>query len=314
MVAHTDQDLYIRTLLITHMAIGVSTVIEKVDYTEYSNKQLLLIPAIAIVLSLIVIGGWFMMTGFPVILGVEFIGGTELRVSPGDSMESPYTELSENTFSVEPDSVQSVPAENDYIVTFRGEDMDVSDAESQAEENGFTINSSSNISASFGSDSQQLALYGLLFAFGGMAIVVFGLFRTFIPSVTVIASAFTVLIVPVAMMNIVGIEMTFGTVAALLMLLGYSVDSDMLLNEYVVKRRGEFYESVYSAMDTGLTMTLTSFIAMSVMAISATIIGIPLLRDIGLIIAFGLAVDVINTYMMNVSILRWYRFNRGDFK
>jgi preprotein translocase subunit SecF len=64
-------------------------------------------------------------------------------------------------------------------------------------------------------------------------------------------------------------------------------------------------------MDTGITMTLTSILAMAVMAIISSFAGIPLLRDIGVIIVFGLIIDIMNTYMMNVTILRWYRFNKG---
>jgi preprotein translocase subunit SecF len=250
------------------------------------------------------------MTGAPVILGVEFVGGTELRVTP-DTQENAFQDLNSNVFSEQPNSVQSIPADGSYIITFRGDSMDVADATEQAESAGYTVQSSSTISASFGSGSQELALYGLLFAFLGMSVVVFGLFRSFIPSITVVASAFNVLVLPLAMMNLSGIELSFGTITALLMLLGYSVDSDMLLNDYVVKRGGEFYDAVYTAMDTGITMTLTSILAMAVMAIISSFAGIPLLRDIGVIIVFGLIIDIMNTYMMNVTILRWYRFNKG---
>ena len=39
-------------------------------------------------------------------------------------------------------------------------------------------------------------------------------------------------------MRVVGIELSLGTLAALLMLIGYSVDSDILLTNRVLKRRG----------------------------------------------------------------------------
>jgi len=48
---------------------------------------------------------------------------------------------------------------------------------------------------------------------------------------------------------------------------------------------------------------------MTTLAIVSAIFGVPVLFDISFIIAFGLAVDVLNTYMMNVSILRWYKFH-----
>jgi preprotein translocase subunit SecF len=92
------------------------------------------------------------------------------------------------------------------------------------------------------------------------------------------------------------------------MLIGYSVDSDILLNNHILRRSGEFYESTQEAMRTGVTMTLTSMSAMAVMALAATLVGIDLLAAIGTILVLGLATDLMNTYMLNLSLLRWYKF------
>ena len=108
--------------------------------------------------------------------------------------------------------------------------------------------------------------------------------------------------------NVFGIQLTLGSVAALLMIIGYSVDSDILLNNHVLRRSGGFYESAYRAMETGITMTLTSIAAMVVMTIVATAFGIGLLSSIGLILVFGLTTDLLNTYMLNMSLLRWWKF------
>jgi preprotein translocase subunit SecF len=59
-------------------------------------------------------------------------------------------------------------------------------------------------------------------------------------------------------------------------------------------------------MSTGITMTVTSISAMVVMFITATIFGIGLLAEMGFVLAVGLSMDLINTYLMNVSLLRWY--------
>jgi preprotein translocase subunit SecF len=107
-------------------------------------------------------------------------------------------------------------------------------------------------------------------------------------------------------MNVFGINLSLGTVAALLMLIGYSVDSDILLTNHVLRRSGNFAESVRRAMRTGVTMTITSLSAMAVMAIVATFFGIQLLSAIGTVLVFGLATDLVITYMFNVSLLRWY--------
>jgi preprotein translocase subunit SecF len=141
-----------------------------------------------------------------------------------------------------------------------------------------------------------------------MSVLVGLLFRTFIPSIAVILSAFSDIVIPVAVMNLLGMQLTLGVVAALLMLVGYSVDSDILLNNHILRRRGGFYESAYRARRTGVTMTLTSISAMVVMGGVSAFLAIPLLPAIGLILAVGLTADLMNTYLLNMSLLRYYKY------
>jgi preprotein translocase subunit SecF len=247
------------------------------------------------------------VTGAPVNLGIEFTGGTELRIDAQGVSEAEIAD----SFSQEPESVRLVPEDGTYIVTFQtaaGEAGDGTDFASEAREAGFTVRSSSTVSPTFGGDLQQEALIGLVVAFAGMAVLVFAMFRVFVPSVAVVVSAFSDIVIPLALMNLFGIKLSLGTIAALLMIIGYSVDSDILLNNHILRRSGDFYESTYRAMRTGVTMTLTSLSAMIVMTITATLFGIQLLAAIGTVLAFGLAADLMNTYMLNLSLLRWYKF------
>ena len=280
--------------------------VPEVDYTEYSNRQLLVVPLAVLALALLIIGGWYLLTGAPANYGLEFTGGTEVRIAM-DDVEDPDAAI-EEAFSAEPDTIRSIPGDDVYVVTFRAGVVDAGTIEDEVEAAGFELRGLDEVSESFGADTRQLAIAGVGIAFLGMAVLVFALFRTFVPSVAVVASAFSDIVIPIAMMNLLGIDLTLGTVAALLMLIGYSVDSDILLNNSVLRRTGDFYESVHRAMRTGVTMTITSIAAMTVMAIAATILGVDLLRDIGIILVVGLFADLMNTYLMNVTLLRWYKF------
>ena len=276
--------------------------IPDVDYTRYSNRQLIAIPLALLGLALVILIGNAIITGTsPVSLGVAFTGGTELRVQTADTQPQ-----IERTFDAETESIAPIRAEqNEYIVTLPPSDAD---PQSQAEAAGYEVISSQERAASFGADTQRQAFLGIGIAFVGMALLVFGLFRTFIPSIAVIASAFSDIVIPVALMSVLDISLTLGTVAALLMLIGYSVDSDLLLNNHILRRRGDFYESTYRAMQTGVTMTLTSIAAMTAMTITARVLGINLLPSVGLILVFGLITDLMNTYLLNVSLLRYYKY------
>ena len=286
-----------------------------VDYTEYSNRQLVAIPVALLAVALLVIGGWFVVTGAPANLGLEFVGGSELRIAspPGDNAEQQI----ESAFDTQPASIREIPRDGDYIVTFAQDTVDTAADESesrvlrqQAEAAGFTVESSNEVSPSFGGDTQRLALTGIVVSFIGMSVLVFAMFRSIAPSIAVIASAFSDVMIPLALMNLVGIQLTLGTVAALLMLIGYSVDSDILLNNNILRQSGDFYESTSRAMRTGVTMTLTSIAAMAVMSSLAAFFGIQIMASIGFVLVVGLLADLMNTYLLNVSLLRWY-VNRG---
>ena len=276
--------------------------VPEVDYTRYSNRQLAAVPLAVLAVALLILAGGWMATGTPVNLGIDFTGGTELQIEADATQEEIAA-----AFDEEPTSVQPIRGQTDeYVVTFQSTDL--AGLEGEAEDAGFDIISSGTISAGFGSETQSQAVFGIAIAFLGMSVLVALMFRTVVPSVAVVASAFSDLMIPLALMTLFDIQLTLGTVAALLMLIGYSVDSDILLNNHILKRRGDFYESTYRAMRTGVTMTTTAIIAMIVMTLVATIFGIPLLPAIGIVLVFGLLADLMNTYLLNVSLLRWYKY------
>jgi preprotein translocase subunit SecF len=152
---------------------------------------------------------------------------------------------------------------------------------------------------------QQLII-ALIFAFIFMSVVVFILFRTFVPSLAVILSAFADIFMTLIVVDILGIEMSSAGIVALLMLIGYSVDTDILLTTRLLKREeGELNNRIFGAFKTGITMTLTA----SVAVLSALLIVRSfslVLTQIFTIISIGLVFDIINTWVTNVSILKWY--------
>ena len=281
------------------------------DYDPYSNRQLMAIPLALLVLAVLIVGGATLLFGAPAPLGIEFTGGTELTVqttSDADEIRDAFDRDVEQIRSIE-------GQDNQYILTFRPDDA-AEDDDLQAEaEGGLAPDGDSDViqgvrefDATFAEQTQSLALLGLVVAFIGMSVLAFVLFRVFVPSVTIVVATFSNLMIPLAVMSLFRIELNLGTVAALLMLIGYSVDSDILLNNHVLRRCGSFYESASRAMDTGVTMSITSASAMAVMAIVAWFYGIDLLSSIGLILFIGICSDLMNKYTFNIALLRWYKF------
>jgi len=152
-------------------------------------------------------------------------------------------------------------------------------------------------------------MVALLFAFLLMAITVFIVFRVFIPSVTVILCAFIDIIATLAVIDILGIKLSTGGIAAFLMLIGYSVDTDILLTTRVLKRKeGSIFERMTGSMKTGLTMTLTTI---TVVLVGFIISPSFALKQIFLILLIGCLWDIVNTWLSNCALLYWYCKNKG---
>lgn len=289
------------------MATGLTEFLDNFVKT-HDNRQLLAFPLAILAVSLIILLGSFIYSGSPLILGMEFQGGTQISV---DTTDSPAT--LENLYSSYP--LTDVRQTGNRVIMQFGVMSD--EQQSQLEKDVMDRYSSvqiQQIGPTFGKDLQVQAIRALVISFIGMAIVVFLLFRTFVPSAAVILSAFSDIMIAAAFMRVAGVELSMGTLAALLMLIGYSVDSDILLTNRVIKRRGPVEEKVSRAMHTGITMTTTTLAALAVMYVVSTYFyliipsfsQITLLSQISIVLIAGLFADMMNTWLLNTGILRWY--------
>jgi preprotein translocase subunit SecF len=145
-----------------------------------------------------------------------------------------------------------------------------------------------------------------------MAIVIFLAFRTFVPAAAVVLSAFADMVMTAAAMNIIGIPLSLGTVAALLMLIGYSVDSDILLTNRVLKRQGKLNEKLTGAFTTGIIMTSTTLAATAALFIVSWFGSVQILMEISAVLLIGLVFDIMNTWLTNAGILKWYAMKGGS--
>lgn len=288
--------------------------VEDVDHSKYTNRQLLLVPVSIFLLILVVIGLTYATTGAPAHLGLDFTGGVEVQINSDNSLDQIENDFSNIEGVPSPENVRATTLGNSYIVTLPSlSDDELRTVENFVSSSEYEKESINQIQPTYGTSLLNQGVGAVIFAFVIMSIIVILLFRTFVPAMSVVLSAFSDMIIPLGVMNILSIKLTLATIPALLLLIGYSIDSDILLTRNVLKgRRGNFYENVKTAMETGITMTTTSMAAMLAMVIVSHLADITILRDIGIILFVGLGMDIINTYMMNVAILRWHVLGRKE--
>lgn len=147
----------------------------------------------------------------------------------------------------------------------------------------------------------QQAQLAIVVAFVFMAIVVFLLFRSLVPSSIVVLAAITDLVVTMAVTSVIGVKLSLPVIAALLTIIGYSVDTDILLTTEMLKGSGETSHKIRRAVKTGLTLTATALAALvSMYFISGSFV----LEEISLVLIIGLLVDMPATWFTNAGLLR----------
>jgi len=278
------------------------------DINRYTNLKMVAVPMAIFVISLAVIGMTYLSYGLPVKPGIDFTGGTSVTLSTNDTQAA--VEAYFAGFPLQP--VTHDVSSRIFLLTFTNMSADQNQALLAKINARYPDASVDYIDSSFGQTLQGQALIALLFSFLGMAVVVFIAFRTFIPSIAVVTCAFVDMVGTAAGMTLVGIPLTLPTTAALLMLIGYSVDSDILLTMRVLKRQGKLEDKLAGAFHTGIIMTSTTLAAVLSLWIVAGLGQIEIIRQMAAVLLIGLVLDIINTWITNATLLKWYAERRGS--
>ncbi|MFH1591558.1 MAG: protein translocase subunit SecF [archaeon] len=278
---------------------------------EDQYKILLLIPMLMLLAGIIQIGAQYATTGDIMQKDVSLKGGMTVTVPVAQgtdisAIESalqaafPEAGVSVRTISSLGESVGLI-IDADITHDYRKAFVTQVEATTGVAQGQFSVE---EIGSSLGDSFFRQAAIALLIAFVFMGLVVFLYFKSFVPSMAVILAAFSDIVVTLAIVNILGIKVSTAGIAAFLMLIGYSVDTDILLSTRMLKRtEGTLLQRMYDAIKTGLTLNFTTLVAVIIgMVVSKS----EVLIQIFTIIFIGLLVDMVNTWIQNVGIIRLY--------
>jgi preprotein translocase subunit SecF len=281
--------------------------IETTITTKY--KKLLIIPLLLLLVSLAILGIQFANKGYIIEKDVTLAGGVSATLILEDYNKENIQIILEENFPNSDISIRELSNLGTGANT--GIIIDISEITTKEltpilEENlEYSEISIQEIGPSLGASFFKEMLGAILFAFILMAITIFIIFRKLIPSLAVIFSAVLDLTVTLAIISMLGFKMSSAGIAAFLMVIGYSVDTDVLLTTRLLKRKelGPLYERLKGAFKTGMTMTLTTIGALTVGLIITNSI---IIQQMFAIILIALVVDIVSTWIMNTSMLMWY--------
>lgn len=266
-----------------------------------SYKPLIAIPVVITIIALLLIATMGLNQG------IELKGGTVAVIQLDKSVSQ--NELQSIISAGLPNQTVDVKSitNNQATVDIVG-DTDVVKLSSTLNGTG-TITSYKSVGAVLSQQAMTQIYYALAFAFIFMSITVFIIFRDVVPSLAVIFAALSDIIIAVGGMSLFGIPLSIASVGALLMLIGYSVDTDILLTTRILKRKeGTVTQRAIEAMKTGLTMAAAAIGSMVALYL-VVVFMIPAaqtLADIAAVLIIGLIADIMATWLMNLGILRWY--------
>ncbi|MEK6888580.1 MAG: protein translocase subunit SecF [Nanoarchaeota archaeon] len=286
------------------------------NWYDKSYKVLLFIPVALLVLSFIYLFMFYQDNGDFIRKDVSLTGGTSISLFDEnidkeqiiDALEQKFPDIGVRTIS---DIITG--KQIGLVIETKAEVEPVKVALQEAI--GYELNED-NSSIEFSGSSLSSGFYkqlrfALVLAFVLMAIVVFIIFRSFAPSIAVVFAAFSDIVMTIATVNLMGMDLSAAGIVALLMLIGYSVDTDILLTTRMLKgEESSLNARIFGALKTGMTMTLAA-IAAVVVSLLITYNVSEVLKQTFEIILIGLIFDIMNTWLTNASILKWYMEVKG---
>ncbi len=285
------------------------------DWYDKWYKTLLVIPIIVMILSLGYLAYFYSVNHDFVLKDTSLSGGTTVTLQGNLASEELESSLKSNFSDISIRRLTDITTGK--IKSIIIETSASPDEIKSAIENflGYKL-SDENLTIEFTGSSLSKSFYNqlimaLIISFVLMSITIFIIFRTFIPSIAVIFAVLGDIIIPLAIINFFGMRVSAAGIAAFLMLIGYSVDTDILLTTRALKTKGGTLNNrIYRAFKTGTFITMTALIA--VIPSFLVMSGLPdSFRQIFIILSIGLCADVFNTWLTNASLIKWYCVNRG---
>lgn len=297
---------------------GFQAVIFDVNIKQKYNKVLeehqkyFIIPVVLIVLGIGSLGANYLNSGEFLNKGTDFAGGTEIEMKINGSyttseIENIFAEAGrQNTDAIR----QSTSSGESLLVQIPPPDISTEKAKSILTEAGYNVSilSFRSLSAAVSSQFFLQAQIAFVLAFTVMSLVIFTAFKDITPSLAVIFAAAGDIIIAAGGMALFGIPLTLGSLAALLMLIGYSVDTDIVLSTRSLKReRGSLTDRMWESMKTGVTMSSGGVAGFTLLYIvSYLVVGQSELSNIAAVMVMGLLADMPLTWFGNTAILKSY--------
>jgi preprotein translocase subunit SecF len=235
---------------------------------------------------------------------IDFKGGTQIIAEYGKQVSETELETILKSYNA---GVRTAVGVTTYTVFIEFESsIKAEDVLNTLKQNGYDFidYSIQTIGPALGKEFFQQAMFVLMFSFIFMAAVIFFIFRIPLPSFFLILVVIADLIEALAFSQIFGVNLSLASFTALLLLIGYAVDDNILMITRMLKAEDKNYDRIIkTSFKTGITMVGTALVALfALFIISASVV----IDQIASVLILGLLVDLLNSWVLNVGLMLWY--------
>lgn len=278
---------------------------------EKNWKRFMILPIGFLIFSLLVLSNNYSATGDFIEKDISLKGGFLLTIESSKAIDVSLAEETLSSSLGEQVRIRELSSLGSggvvgYSFEYAGQDIDdlMSEAGTLVGNTNQDRMSVEEISSAISERFWNGTVRAIMVAIGAMSVVMFLYFRKLVPALGIIISGISNIIGTFAVMSLMGISISASGIAAILMLLGYSIDSNIVLTARALKRKElALNDRIYSAIRTGLTMSVTSVVALFVLYLASPA---AILKTISLILIIGLLLDLMYTWIQNAGILRMY--------
>lgn len=273
---------------------------------QISLRKLLPIPIVIFIFSVAVLFYNFFTTGDFVLRDIDLKGGTLVSVESDAPLD---TRLIEERLGAK---YGSIFASGLRTATGFGANIEIpaeantTELISDLENMGIGVKAFSveSIGPSLGNLFLQQVRDLLIAAFILMSVVIFIVYRKLVSSFAIVFAAVANILTTLAITSLLGIKISFAGFAGLLMLIAYTVDTNIVLTTKVIRTTPEEFRKKYRlALITGLTLIATISITMSAVVLISTS---KLLINVAEVLVVGFIFDLPFTWILNAGLLESY--------
>jgi preprotein translocase subunit SecF len=273
------------------------------------------------IVSLIVTIGGLIATGILGIeYGIDFVGGTEIALQVNKPVHTDVIRKAVTKAGVSSEEVKSYGKDNQYLIRIKESGAAANKVEEALKTNladdGVTILKKDTIGPKIGKELRTQALWAVLLSVVAMLIYIGFRFEFVYGMGAIVALVHDVvftfgIIVTVGHTGLINLEMSQGILAAMLTVVGYSVNDTVIIfdriRENLTKHKGmNFIKLVNMSVNETLSRTINTVMTVVLVLLTMVLLAGPVLQGFAFTMLIGIVVGTYSSIYIASSFVIFY--------